>query len=180
CAPFDLGCENGTGYAQRLRRRFESDGKTVTFTNRSVPGYVLSQAIVDLAVATGRSDTPGTFLDRYPPFVPPTTTHVTIFVGGNDANIIGNAVGTGLGGSDPRGFIDGHVRQWGRDLATLVDRVRNRAGNARIVLYNVPNLGAAPYMAGRSASEKSIMQRITTGLADQANALTSEGVLIVD
>src|SRR5690606_16349562 len=44
CAPFDLGCENGTGYAQRLRRRFESDGKTVLYNNLSAPGYVLAQA----------------------------------------------------------------------------------------------------------------------------------------
>ena len=59
--------------------------------------------------------------------MPPTTTHVTIFVGGNDANIIGTAVGAGLGGGDPRGYINGHVSQWGRDLAELVSRVRNRA-----------------------------------------------------
>lgn len=180
CAPFDLGCENGTGYAQRLRRRFQSDGKTVLYANLSVFGYVLSPAIVELAAQTGRSDTPGTFLDRYPGFVPPTTTHVTIFAGGNDANIIGNAVGAGLGGGDPRGFIDGHVRQWGHDLAELVSRVRNRAPNARIVVYNLPNLAAAPYMAGRTGAEKSIMQRVATGLADQANALTGQGVLVVD
>lgn len=180
CAPFDLGCENGTGYAQRLRRRFQADGKTVLYNNLSLPGYVLSPAIVELAVQTGRSDTPGTFLDRYSNFVPPTTTHVTIFAGGNDANIIGNAVGAGLGGGNPRGFIDGHVRQWGDDLAELVSRVRNRAPNARIVVYNLPNLAAAPYMAGRTGAEKSIMQAVATGLADQANALTGQGVLVVD
>ncbi|MEZ5289061.1 MAG: hypothetical protein R2712_30515 [Vicinamibacterales bacterium] len=33
CAPFDLGCENGTGYAQTLRRRFESAGRAVTYRN---------------------------------------------------------------------------------------------------------------------------------------------------
>ncbi len=180
CAPFDLGCENGTGYAQRLRRRFQSDGKTVLYTNLSVPGYVLSQAIVDLAGQVGRSDTPGAFLDRYPNFVPPTTTHVTIFVGGNDANIIGTAVGAGLGGGDPRGYINGHVSQWGRDLAELVSRVRNRAPNARIVVYNLPNLGAAPYMAGRSTTDRRIMQAVATGLADQVNALAGQGVAVVD
>ncbi len=179
CAPFDLGCENGTGYAQTLRRRFQSDGRTVTYLNLSVPGAVLSRTIVDLAIQLGRSD-PGNFVERYPPFVPPATTHLTIFVGGNDANIIGSAVSAGAGGGDIRGFVDAQVRQWGNDLVELVSRVRARAPNARIVAYNLPNLAAAPYLASRTTQEKSIMQRIATGLTDQVNALTSRNVLVVD
>ena len=179
CAPFDQGCENGTGYAQTLRRRFQADGRTVTYLNLSVPGAVLSRAIVDLAVQLGRSD-PGSFVERYPPFVPPGTTHLTIFVGGNDANIIGSAVTAGAGGSDIRGFVDAQVRQWGVDLVELVSRVRARAPNARIVAYNLPNLAGAPYLAGRTTQEKSIMQRIATGLTDQINALTTRNVLVVD
>ncbi len=53
CAPFDLGCENGTGYAQTLRRRLLSDGRSVTYVNLSVPGAVLSRTIVDLAIQLG-------------------------------------------------------------------------------------------------------------------------------
>ena len=180
CAPFDLGCENGTGYAQTIRRRFQAGGRSVTFTNLSVPGYVMSPRIADLAVSIGRSDHPGNFLERYPPFVPPTTTHLTIFAGGNDANVIASAVSAGAGGSDIRGYIDGIVRQWGADLAEFVSRVRARAPNALIVAYNLPNLGAAPYVAGRTVQERSIMQRIATGLADQVNALTTRGVVVVD
>ena len=179
CAPFDLGCENGTGYAQTLRRRLLSDGRSVTYVNLSVPGAVLSRTIVDLAIQLGRAD-PGSFLDRYPPFVPTSTTHVTIFVGGNDANIIGSTISAGAGGGDIRGYIDGHVRQWGNDLVELVSRIRARAPNARIVAYNLHNLGAAPYMVGRPTQERSIMQRISTGLADQVNALTSRRVLVID
>jgi lysophospholipase L1-like esterase len=179
CAPFDLGCESGTGYAQTIRRRWQADGKTVTYLNLSVPGAVLSPAIVDLAKQLGRSD-PGNFLERYPLFVPTSTTHVTIFAGGNDANIIGSAVSAGLGGGDIRGYLDGHVRQWGNDLVELVSRVRARVPNARIVAYNLPNLAGAPYMTGRVTQEKSIMQRIATGLADRVNALTGQNVLVVD
>jgi lysophospholipase L1-like esterase len=179
CAPFDLGCENGTGYAQTIRRRFQADGLAVTYTNLSVPGAVLSRAIADLAIALGRSD-PGNFVDRYPPFVPATTTHVTIFAGGNDANVIGSAVAAGMGGNDIRGFVDGQVRQWGNDLGELVSRVRSRAPNARIVAYNLPNLGGAPYMAGRTLQERSLMQRIATGIADQVNTLTARGVGVID
>ena len=179
CAPFDLGCENGTGYAQTLRRRLQSEGRTVTYMNLSVPGAVLSRTIADLAIQLGRSD-PGNFVERYPPFVPPATTHVTIFAGGNDANIIGSAVSAGAGGADIRGYVDGQVRQWGNDLVELVSRIRARAPSARIVAYNLPNLGAAPYLASRSTQDKGIMQRIATGLTDQINALTSRSVLVVD
>jgi lysophospholipase L1-like esterase len=179
CAPLDIGCENGTGYAQTLRRRFQADGRPVSYLNLSIPGAVLSRAIVDLAIQLGRSN-PGSFVERYPPFVPPGTTHLTIFVGGNDANIIGSAVTAGAGGSDIRGFVDAQVRQWGTDLVELVSRVRARAPNARIVAYNLPNLAGAPYLASRSTQERSIMQRIATGLTDQINALTSRNVLVVD
>ena len=147
CAPLDLGCENGTGYAQTIRRRFQADGRTVSYLNLSIPGYVLSRAIADLAVSIGRPD-PGTFIERYPAFVPPGTTHVTIFAGGNDANVIGSAVSAGQGAPDIRGYVDGQVRQWGSDLAEFVSRVRSRSSTARIVAYNLPNLGAAPYNGG--------------------------------
>lgn len=180
CAPFDAGCDNGTGYAQTLRRRWRADGRTVLYANLSVPGYVLSDAIVDLARQIGRTDNPGSFLERYPPFVPPTTTHVTIFVGGNDANIIGTAVTQGLGGGDVRAYIDGQVRRWGDDLGELVSRVRRRAPGARIVAFNLPNLAGAPYLAGRPVQERSIMQRIATGLADRVNALAGQNVGVVD
>ena len=80
----------------------------------------------------------------------------------------------------PRGYIDGQVRQWGNDLVDFVSRVRTRAPNARIVAYNLPNLGAAPYLAGRTVLERSIMQRIATGLSDQVNVLTTRSVIVVD
>ena len=35
-------------------------------------------------------------------------------------------------------------------------------------------------MAGRTLQQRSIMQRIATGLTDQVNALTSRGVIVVD
>jgi lysophospholipase L1-like esterase len=178
CAPLDLGCENGTGYAQTIRRRWASEGRTVTFRNLSIPGTVLSPAIAEIAIALGRGD-PGNMM-RAPGFMPATTTHVTVFAGGNDANVIGASIAAGAGGSDIRGYIDNLVRQWGADLVELIARIRSAAPNARIVAFNLPNLGAAPYMAGRPSLERSMMQRIATGLADQVNALTTRGVTVVD
>jgi lysophospholipase L1-like esterase len=139
----------------------------------------LNRALEDLARQLGR-ETSGNFIDRQAPFVRPETTMLTIFAGGNDANIIGEAIRAGFGGNDPRAFIDAQVRQWGSDFGEMINRIRSQAPSARIVVLNVPNLGAAPYVATNPLVERSILQRITVGLADQTNALTSRGVLIVD
>ncbi|MEW6323384.1 MAG: SGNH/GDSL hydrolase family protein [Acidobacteriota bacterium] len=179
CAPFDLDCANGTGYAQQIRRRLQQSGRTVQYRNLGIPGGVLSRAVQDLAQAIGR-EVLSNFIDQQAPFVPTGTTHVTIFAGGNDANTIGQAVRAGRGGADVRGFIDQQVRQWGNDYETLIQRVRERAPSAQIVVANLPNLGAAPYLAGSPAVERSIMQHIAVGLADRANALASRGVIVVD
>ena len=45
---------------------------------------------------------------------------------------------------------------------------------------NLINLAGAPYLSGNPTSEKSLMQRVAVGLSDRANALTAQGVLVVD
>src|ERR1051325_4628123 len=152
CFPF-TNCPDGGGYVQILRRRLRDNfpARTVQHQNLSVPGSVLSPAIFDLAASINRpiESLAGNFLERQAPFVPTQTTHVTIFAGGNDANVIGNAVLAGRGGSDPNAYIDAQVRQWGTDLEELSSRVRSRAPNARIVALNMINLAAAPYLSSR-------------------------------
>lgn len=179
CAPFDLECPNGTGYAQQLSRRLRAQlGAEMGYDNLGVPGAVLSPAMSALGSQFNR--TALNFIERLAPFVKPETTHMTVFAGGNDANIIGEAVRAGHGAPDPRGYIDQQVRQWGDDYVTLIDRLRERAPHARIVVFNLPNLAVAPYLSGVTLQEKSIMQRIAVGLSDRANALLSRGVLVVD
>ncbi len=183
CIPFS-DCPDGAGYVQILRRRLRdnSPGRPVEHANRSLPGAVLSRAIEDLAREIGApiSDLAGNFIERQAPFVPTATTHVTIFAGGNDANVIGRAALAGRGGNDPNSYIDAQVRQWGVDLVDLIARIRSRAPNARIVALNMINLAGAPYVASRPTSERAIMQRIAVGISDQVNALTSRNVLVVD
>jgi lysophospholipase L1-like esterase len=181
CLPF-TDCPEGAGYVQILRRRLQETGRTVEFRNLSIPGAVLSRAIEDLARDIGQpiSELAGNFIDRQTPFVPTNTTHLTIFAGGNDANVIGRAVLAGRGGSEPSAYIDAQVRQWGVDLEDLVARIRSRAPNTRIVALNMINLAGSPYLASRPTSEKSIMQRIAVGISDRVNALTSKNVLVVD
>ena len=183
CFPF-TDCPDGGGYVQILRRRLRDTftARGVQHRNLSIPGSVLSPAIFDLAASIGRpiESVAGNFLERQAPFVAAETTHVTIFAGGNDANVIGNAVLAGRGGNDPGAYIDAQVRQWGTDLEELIDRIRSRAPNARIVALNMINLAGAPYLSSRPTSEKSIMQRIAVGISDRVNALTSKNVLVVD
>ena len=180
CVPFDPECPSGTGYVYVIKRRFQSDGKTVMLSNRSVPGAVLSSAIMSLGRDIGRNDIPSNFVDSIPPFVPTTTTHITVFAGGNDTNVIAQAVRAGRAGADVRGFVDAAVRQWGSDYEELIRRLRARAPNARIVALNLPNLGAAPYLSGNTTEERSVVQRIAVGLSDRVNALTSQGILVAD
>jgi lysophospholipase L1-like esterase len=178
CLPFD-DC-NGNGYAPLVKRRFQADGATVTLTNRGVPGAVLSQAMLALARDIGRTDILGTFIDQIVPFIPSTATHISIFAGGNDANVIAQNVRAGRGAADVRGFIDQQVQQFGADLVDLVSRLRTRAPSARIVIMNLPNLSAAPYVGSASVTEHSILQRIAVGLSDRINTLASQNVIVVD
>lgn len=178
CMPFDPDCPAGTGYVYVLKRRLQAAGRTVTLTNLAVPGVVMSPAIQALARDIGR-DIPFTQFDQAAS-VPSAATHVTIFAGGNDANVIAQNIRAGRGAADIRAFIDQHVRQWGTDLDEVIRRIRTRAPNARIVAINLPNLGAAPYLAGNTIEERSIVQRIAVSLTDRVNALTSQQVLVVD
>jgi len=179
CLPFS-DCPTGTGYVQTLRRRLAEGGRTVDHQNLSIPGSVLSKAVFDLAASVGRpiDSLAGNFIDREAPFVSTSTTHLTIFAGGNDANTIAFAARSR--GGDVNAFVDAQVRQWGTDLEDLVARIRTRAPNARIVALNLPNLAASPYLAGNPTVEKSLMQRVAVGLSDRVNALTTRNVLIVD
>lgn len=181
CVPF-TECPEGLGYVQILRRELVATGRTVTHRNLSLPGAVLSRAVEDLARDIGRpiSELAGNFIERQAPFVPTDTTHLTIFAGGNDANVIAQAARAGRGGSDVNGYVDGQVRQWGTDLKDLVSRVRSRAPNTRIVALNMINLAASPYLSGNSSAERSLMQRVAVGISDQVNALTAQNVLVVD
>jgi lysophospholipase L1-like esterase len=178
CVPFDPDCPSGTGYVYLLKRRLQSDGRAVTLQNLAVPGAVMSPAIQSLAREIGR-DIISTFFDQST-VVLPATSHLTVFAGGNDANVIAQAVRAGRAGADVRGYIDQHVNQWQNDLQELIRRVRQRAPATRIVAINLPNLGAAPYAAGQPVQERSILQRIAVLLTDRINALTGQGVLVID
>ena len=179
-----VNCPNGTSYVWVLQRALRNTGKTVNVSNLGVPGVVMSPAIQALTRQIGRTDVIANMIENQVIFVTASTTHITIFAGGNDANAIAQAIRANVPGSDTpndrRAFIDRQVAQWGTDLEDLIRRIRARSANARIVAYNLPNLAALGYVAGLSTTEKSILQRIAVGVTDRINALAGQNVLIVD
>ena len=126
-------------------------GKTVTVLNLAVPGSVVGPEIENLARQLGRGSI-GNFVERQLPFVSRSSTLVTIFGGANDVNVVGNAIEQGLGGGNPVGWGTAFATGFGRDLATIVDGVRARAPNARIILLNPPNGAGMPYVATARAT----------------------------
>jgi lysophospholipase L1-like esterase len=180
CLPF-TDCPDGAGYVQIIRRALIATGRPFSFRNQSLPGSVLSRAVEDLARDIGRpiDSLAGNFIERQAPFVDRDTTHITIFAGGNDTNVIAEGARV-RGGSNPNGFADAQVQQWGTDLNELITRIRGRAPTARIVALNLPNLGAAPYLGARPTADRSLVQRVAVGITDRINSLTSQGVLVVD
>ena len=178
CLPF-ADCPNGTGWVQRVVRDMRDSGKTVTVLNLAVPGSVVGPEIEDLARQLGRGSI-GNFVERQLPFVSRSSTLVTIFGGANDVNVVGNAIEAGLGGGNPVGWGTAFATGFGRDLATIVDGVRARAPNARIILLNPPNGAGMPYVATRTRDELRILQAISVRFSAEANVQASRGVLVVD
>jgi lysophospholipase L1-like esterase len=178
CTPF-VACPDGTGYVQIIARRLGATG-AVSLTNLGIPAAVIGPDFQALGNRYGRS-TPGNFLEREMPFVPRTSTIVTILAGPNDANVIAAAVEGGAGGGDPLGYIDAQVRAFAADYDTLVRGIRQRAPSAKIVVANLPNLAGLPFTAGHTTVRKQGIQKISVDLSTRViNNLTAGGVHVVD
>jgi lysophospholipase L1-like esterase len=179
CIPF-TSCPDGRGYVPVLVRALQAAGRTVTLHNLGIPAQVLSPSVQELGKRYGRGDVPGNFVDQQLPFVPRDSTLVTIFGGGNDANVIGTAIDRGAAGSDVAAFVQQQARAFGRDYARLVSGLRSRAPSARIVVINLLNLALLPYMAGRSSSDRRIMQDLAVAMSREANGMAGQGAVVVD
>jgi len=178
CIPFTQ-CPNGQGYVQRIARRLRAEGKQVTLSNLGIPGAVVSPGVQSLGNQVGL-DIFGNFLEREMPFVSRDSTVVTVFAGGNDANAIGRGLDRGLGGSNPSSYLTAQIQSFGNDMRTLINGIRDRAPDARIVVLNLPNLAAMPYMAGESIDRRRVMQQIAVGFSAQINSLAGGRVVVVD
>jgi len=178
CFPL-LPCPNGTGYVAVIARALGAS-RQVTLTNLAIPAGVTSERIQEIGRWAQR-DIPGNFIERLMPFVPPQTTTLTIFAGGNDVNAIASAIERGMGGPDPRAFIAEQIRLFGVDYDTLIRGVRQRAPSARIVVANLPNFAALPFTSSYSQLRKQVVQALSVGFSTAViNNLTSQGIAVVD
>ena len=179
CLPF-VECPAGTGYVQILNRRLAEGGKTVNLLNLGIPGAVLSPRIQTISQSYGpRVDF--NFIDRELPFVSRDSTVVTIFAGGNDTNVVARSV-SGASSGNPRGYVDDQVRQFASEMTALVDGIRARAPQARIVIANLPNFAGAPFTNSYTVDQRRVLQQISVDFSRVGvNPLASRSnVAVVD
>jgi len=179
CVPLDHTC-SGMGYVQVTARQLTAQGFSVSLTNLGLPTAVIGRDFENLGQQFNRTII-GNFIDQEMPFIPRTTTVVTIFAGGNEVNTITAALGGGVGASDPNGYIDNQVKAFGADYTTLLNGVRDRAGSPRIVILNTPNMAGLPYLSGASAAQRQAAQRASVGMTRTVvNPLVSANTVVVD
>jgi lysophospholipase L1-like esterase len=178
CLPF-TDCPDGKGYVPVAARQLRAQGFPVTVSNLGVPTAVIGRDFQLLGQQYNRQIL-GNVIDQEMPLVRQDTTLVTIFAGVNEINIITAALGGGAGASNPAGYIDQQVVAFGVDYATLLDGIRSRAGAARIVVLNVPNVAGLPFLAGASLAQRQAAQRAAVGMTLAVNALTARFVTVVD
>lgn len=179
CLPF-VECPAGTGYVQVLNRRLAEGGKTVNLLNLGIPGAVLSPRIQTISQSYGpRVDF--NFIDRELPFVSRDSTVVTIFAGGNDTNVVARSV-SGSANGNPRAYVDDQVRQFAAEMVALVDGIRGRAPQARIVIANLPNFAGAPFTNSYTLDQRRVLQQISVDFSRVGvNPLASRpNVAVVD
>ena len=173
-------CSNGKGYVQVAGRELRARGFTVDTRPLGLPGAVLSRRIRDLGAQYGR-DPIATILDQEAPFIFRETTVISIFTGINDINTLTHALGNGAGGADRAAFINTQIAEFGRDFDALMQSVRGRTPNARVVVLNVPNAAGMPYLVNASRDHRLAAQMLSVGMTSTViNPLAARGVLVVD
>src|SRR5437764_5502973 len=179
CFPF-ADCPNGTGYVPVTARELRAQGFAVTLLNLGIPTAVIGRDFETLGSQYNRTIA-GNFIDQEMPFVAPNSTIVTVFAGGNEVNTITAALGGGAGGGDPDAFVDAQVRAFSADYATLIRGIRSRAPSARIIVLNLPNLAALPYLLRAPLAQRQAAQRASVGMTTTAiNPLIGQQITVID
>ncbi len=169
-----LDCPNGTGYVPRLACLLPGP---VELINLGRSGAVISPAIQSL-----REGIPANLLQDQVPRISPDATLITIWIGGNDTNAIAFAAAQlALQGRDPLPFIEQQIQQFAADYQTLLQAVRARAPQARLVVANLPNFAQIPLGQQQPGNVRQLLSRISLGLTQRAiNPLSQQGIPVVD
>jgi lysophospholipase L1-like esterase len=169
---------NGNGYVWVAARQLRGQGYTVNVSNLGIPAGVISRQFQELGAQNGRT-IGGNMIEQEMPFVRSTATLVTIFTGANEVNVLLAALSNGAGGSDPAAYIDQKVAAFASDFVTLVEGIRSQARSARIVVLNLPNMAALPYLSGATLTQKQAAQRIAVRMTTTA-INTVPNVTVID
>jgi lysophospholipase L1-like esterase len=168
------------GYVPVAIRQLRGLGYTVSALNLGLPTAVIGADFQALGQRYGRT-IEANFIDQEMPFVLPQSTVITIFAGANDVNTITAALGGGAGGTDPNGYIDRQIGAFGTDMTTLLNGIRTHAGGARVIVLNIPNLGALPYLARVSLAQRQAAQRAAVGMTTTVvNPLAAQNTVVID
>jgi acyl-CoA thioesterase I len=169
---------NGTGYVWVAARQLRSQSYTVTVVNLGIPAAVISRTFQELGAQNGRT-IGGNLIEQEMPFVKRESDVVTVFIGANDANTITAALGNGAGSSNQTAYIDDKVSTFANDYITLVNGIRARASQARIIVINLPNLAGLPYLSRATLAQKQSAQRASVRMTTTA-INTLQGVTVID
>jgi lysophospholipase L1-like esterase len=178
CIILFADCPNGMGYVQVAARQLMAKGFTVTLSNLGILTATLGRDFQDLGNQNGHPVL-ANFIESEATVVNSKSTLITIFAGGNDVNVVTSAMGKGAGASDQIGYINNQIKAFGADYATLINLLRARAPSARIVVLNLPNMGAMPFLTGSSAQQRQAAQLLSVGMTTTV-INTLSGVLVVD
>lgn len=175
CAPFE-DC-NGNGYVWVAARQLRTEGFAVNVSSLGIPTTVISRTFADLGTQNGRTIV-SNIIDGELPFVAKDSTLVTIFTGANEVNTITAAIGNGAAGTNTSAYVDNQVSTFASDFTTLLNGIRSRAPAARIIVLNVPNVGALPFLARDSTAQKQAAQRASVRMTNAINAMS--GITVID
>jgi lysophospholipase L1-like esterase len=173
-------CPASTGYVFVARRQLQAKGFTVNFSQLGIPTATIGRDFENLGNAHNHLVI-GNLIENEAPVVHAESTLITIFTGANDVNVVTGALGAGDGGSDQLGYINKQVSAFGADYATLLNLLRGRAPSARIVVLNLPNMGAMPFLASASLAQRQAAQKLSVGMTTTViNPLTAGNALVID
>lgn len=178
CGLFD-DC-NGNGYVWQAARRLQALGFPAAVTPLGIPGAVVGPAFEVLASQAGRPDVVDSLTLSAMARVRQTATLVTVSTGVNDVNIVLAALDSGLAGQDRDAFVDRQVEAFAREFETLITGVRENAPGARLVVLNLPNVAAFPFLSGASLDQRRAAQRAVTGINRRALNDTTANIRVVD
>ena len=179
CLPF-TECPDGRGYVHVATRELRRRGFVVDQVNLAIPAAVISRRVQDVGRQYGHS-TSANLLEEAAPFVTSQASLVTIFTGANDVNTITAALGGGAGAADQPAYINSQIQAFGQDFAALLRMVRERAPSARVVVLNLPNMGAMPFRANSTLQLRRASQMLSVGITTTViNPSIASGVTVLD